>query len=222
MILHFPHASFLIPEHLRNQILLSDNELTEELLIMTDWFVDELFKFPWAAVVHFPISRLLVDVERFLEDTEEPISRVGMGVIYTSTAHGRQLKRALLPEERRMMLSCYYEPHHYELEMEVTKELANSGEALIVDCRSFPSHPLRCDADQRIPRPDFCIGKDFFYTPDSLVARAKQALMEMGYLPLVNRPYSGTIVPAAFIEDSRVSSIMIEVNRSTQSQPRMP
>lgn len=40
MILHIPYASFLIPENLRNQILLSDNELAEELLLMTDWFVD--------------------------------------------------------------------------------------------------------------------------------------------------------------------------------------
>jgi len=58
MILHIPHASFLIPENLRSQILLSDNELAEELLLMTDWFVDALFEFPAASVVRFPISRL--------------------------------------------------------------------------------------------------------------------------------------------------------------------
>ena len=176
MILHIPHASVLIPETFRDQILLSDNELTEELLLMTDWFVDELFEFPAASVMRFPISRLLVDVERFIDDADEPMSRVGMGVIYASTAHGRQLKRDLLPEERRMMLFRYYEPHHYELEREITNELANSGEALIVDCHSFPSYPLPCDADQSIPRPSFCIGTDPFHTPDPLVARARDTI----------------------------------------------
>ncbi len=63
MILHIPHASILIPENLRNQILLTDKELAQELMLMTDWFVDEIFEFPGASVVRFPVSRLLVDVE---------------------------------------------------------------------------------------------------------------------------------------------------------------
>ena len=45
------------------------------------------------------------------------------------------------------------------------------------------------------------------------MAKAKETLTEMGHSPAVNTPYGGTIVPAAFLEDPRVSSIMIEVNR---------
>ena len=114
MILHILYESFLVPENHRNQILLSDNELAEVSLLMTDWFVDALFEFPGASFVRFPVSRLLVVVEHFRDDADEPMSRVGIGVIYASTAYGRQLKRDLLPEERRMMLSRYYEPHHYD------------------------------------------------------------------------------------------------------------
>lgn len=44
--------------------------------------------------------------------------------------------------------------------------------------------------------------------------------MELGHLASVNRPYSGTIVPAAFIEYPSVSSIMIEVNRSLYMDER--
>ncbi len=144
-----------------------------------------------------------------------------MGVIYTSTAHGKRLKRELLPEERRMIFSRYYEPHHFKLEKEVKRELTDRGKALIVDCHSFPSHPLPCDADQCIPRPEFCIGTDVFHTPGSLVRRAKETLTEMGCLSEVNRPYNGSIVPASFLNDPRVSSIMIEVNRGLYMDERM-
>ena len=65
VILHIPHSSRVIPEELRNQFVLSDDELSAELRLMTDAFTDELFTLPGATVVRFPFSRLVVDVERF-------------------------------------------------------------------------------------------------------------------------------------------------------------
>ncbi|OGI41179.1 MAG: hypothetical protein A2140_03605 [Candidatus Muproteobacteria bacterium RBG_16_62_13] len=70
MILHIPHSSCTIPEEFRDQIVLSDEDLGAELRMMTDAFTDELFALPETAVVRFPVSRLLVDVERFPDDTE--------------------------------------------------------------------------------------------------------------------------------------------------------
>ncbi len=215
MILHIPHSSPVIPENFRDQIVLSDEDLLAELLLMTDWHTDELFVYPDASIVQFPISRLLVDVERFSDDAAEPMSRVGMGVIYTSTSHGKQLKRELQLQEREIIVSRYYEPHHRELHETVKKELETWGNALIVDCHSFPSSPLPCDADRSTPRSDFCIGSDAFHTPDSLVQLAEQTLMKLGHVPTLNRPYSGSIVPIAYYKKNlRVSSIMIEINRS--------
>ena len=82
MILHLPHASTLIPEDLRNDFLLSDQELLEELNRITDHATDVIFQqaFPEAKVILFPVSRLVVDPERFSEDSQEPMSQVGMGV----------------------------------------------------------------------------------------------------------------------------------------------
>jgi len=76
MILHIPHASRHVPEALRGQFVLDDHALGEELARVTDAFTDELFDSPGACRVVFPLSRLVVDVERFSRDRDEPMSRV--------------------------------------------------------------------------------------------------------------------------------------------------
>jgi N-formylglutamate deformylase len=155
-----------------------------------------------------------VDVERFLNDIEEPMSRVGMGVIYTRTAFGKTLRRSLQWQEVRSLVSEYYEPHHSKLLAEVNKELEKYGKALIVDCHSFPSHPLPCDVDQSTPRLDFCIGTDSFHTPKELLEITERIIKGSGYTVEIDQPYSGSLVPTAFYKkDHRVVSILIEVNR---------
>lgn len=215
MILHIPHASRIIPADLRDQIVFSDAELDAELTLMTDAFTDELFTLAGTPTVRFPISRLLVDVERFADDAQEPMSQVGMGMIYTRTAHGEKLRRTLGPQERRHLVGQYYEAHHQRLSTAVKDELERYGQALIVDCHSFPSQPLPCERDQSMPRPDLCIGTDAFHTPRALAQATARRIQEMGYRVGINRPYAGTMVPMAFYQkDRRVASIMIEVNRS--------
>lgn len=215
MILHIPHSSRIIPENLREQIVLSDADLAAELTLMTDAFTDELFSLPQATTVRFPVSRLIVDVERFPDDAQEPMSKVGMGMIYTRTAHGNPLKRTLQPREIRHLVAQYYEAHHERLLTEVRNELVKYGKALIVDCHSFPSRPLPCDENQSIPRPEFCIGTDSFHTPGALIRATVRSIKKVGYSVGIDHPYAGTMVPMAFYrKDRRVASIMIEVNRS--------
>lgn len=213
MILHIPHSSKEIPGNLRDQIVLSDDELTAELILMTDAYTDELFTFTKATSVKFPLSRLLVDVERFPDDAEEPMSRVGMGMIYTRTATGKKLKQCLQPDERAHLRSLY-KAHHEALLHETECELTSPGTALIIDCHSFPSHPLPCDRDQSVNRPDFCIGTDSFHTPRALAQMIVENLKQIGYTVQMNCPYDGTLVPLKYYKkDPRVTSVMIEVNR---------
>ena len=86
IVLHPPHASTFIPEDLRDDFLLSDEELREELNRITDHATDVIFQqaFPEAKAIVFPVSRLVVDPERFSEDSQEPMSQLGMDVTYTS------------------------------------------------------------------------------------------------------------------------------------------
>src|SRR6266545_5203929 len=89
-VIHLPHSSAVVPPEFRDAIVLDDEELRLELLRITDWFTDELFPVPsrQGKVVRFPLSRLVLDPERFLDDEVEPMAARGMGVIYTQTSHG--------------------------------------------------------------------------------------------------------------------------------------
>ena len=82
IILHLPHDSTFIPEDLRQDFLLSDQELQAELNWITDHTTDLIFQqaFPDAQSVVFPVSRFVADPECFSEDSQEPMSQVGMGV----------------------------------------------------------------------------------------------------------------------------------------------
>jgi len=96
----------------------------------------------------------------------------------------------------------------------VKRELAEHGNALVVDCHSFPSRSLPCDRNQSVPRPDFCIGTDSFHTPQALADLTALSLRKMGYTVQVDRPYGGALVPMeSYRRDRRVASIMIEINR---------
>lgn len=213
MILHLPHSSRTIPQAVRGQFVLPDDELSAELPLITDAFTDELFALAGATTLRFPLSRLVVDVERYPDDGDEPMSKVGMGMIYTRTTSGLNLRRTLEARERASLLSIY-ETHHQLLSQEVKKDLAEHGKALVVDCHSFPSHPLPCDRDQSVLRPDFCIGTDPFHTPEALAESTALNLKKMGYSVRLNRPYEGTLVPVEFCrKDRRVASIMVEINR---------
>ena len=63
MILHLSHDSTFILEDLRQDSLLSDNELQKELNWITDHATDVIFQkaFLKAHAVVFPVSRLVLD-----------------------------------------------------------------------------------------------------------------------------------------------------------------
>jgi len=181
---------------------------------MTDHLTDLLFDLPGVETIRFPVSRLVLDPERFESDDGEFMAARGMGVVYTHTSEMRPLRRALSPEERNRLIVHYYRPHHAALEAAVARALERSATCLVIDAHSFPSVPLPYELDQESRRPDICIGTDVFHTPEKLRDLAVKAAMDVGWSVEVDRPFSGALVPMAFYRsDARVIAIMIEVNR---------
>ncbi len=200
-----------IPEESRGHFHLCDSDLKKELIRLTDAHTDELFLLNGAHRLVFPISRLVVDPERFENDQDEPMAERGMGVVYTKTHDGRALKS---DHNREILLETYYRLHHKTLREWVEARLEITGRCLIIDCHSFPSSPLPCDLDQNPDRPDFCIGTCKPHTSDLLEQFTVDAVRRLGLSVEVDQPYAGTIVPTEYLgKDPRVSSLMIEVNR---------
>jgi N-formylglutamate deformylase len=216
-ILHIPHASRTIPAHVRQELLLDDAALKFELLTMTDAYTDELFALSvrGAVTVRHPVSRLVVDPERFRDDVSEPMAARGMGAVYTRTADGRPLRAAADVTDRERLLAEWYDPHHRRLTDAVERALNHHGHCLIIDCHSFPSVPLPCDLDSSVPRPAICIGTDSFHTPPGLVAAAIGFCERRQLTVAVDEPFAGSIVPNRWYRtDPRVLSVMVEVNRA--------
>ncbi len=213
-ILHVPHSSVLIPERERGAIRISEAELAVELLRMTDYFTDHLFTCEASnRKVVYPVSRLVCDPERFVNDEDEPMAEKGFGIIYEKTSTGRPLRVKPSSSERERILEQYYRPHHEVLTKSVDKVLEHWGRCLIIDCHSFSSIPLPFE-DETLMRPDICIGTDDFHTPSWLKDIAISFFEEQRLSVLPNEPYSGTLVPLKHLEHyENVWSVMIEVNR---------
>jgi N-formylglutamate deformylase len=219
IIFHIPHSSTFIPEDIRSDILLSDEELLAEIRLMTDWYTDELFDHAVSYLgnsIKFPVSRLVVDPERFADDETECMSEVGMGVIYTKTSSGLPLRNAsLMVNTRSQLLDRFYYPHHQVLSAAVSSQLDEEGAVLIIDCHSFPDESLPYEKWQDQHRPDICIGTDPYHTPKELSSNLKSSFESLGYKVELNKPFTGSIVPTIYYsKDENVHSIMIEINRS--------
>ena len=213
-VLHIPHSATAIPPDLRSHLGMSEEELRQELLLMTDWYTDEIFALEDSVSVRFPVSRLVLDPERFVDDTKEVLSSRGMGVIHTRTSHGFQLREPPTPTERSDLVNRFYVPHHAALCDAVDSALKYRGHCLVVDCHSFPSQPLPYEHDQSSDRPQVCLGTDSTHTPEWLVDLAKNLFRGACLEVAIDRPFSGALVPTKHLDRQlSVLAIMIELNR---------
>jgi len=215
IVLHIPHASQTIPEDVRSTFLPDAVTIEHELLIMTDAWTEEVVAGfgPEAARVIFPVSRLVVDPERFRDDADEPMAARRMGATYTRLSTGEPL-RTLGETERRRLMETYYDPHHARLENAVADALMRFDCCIIVDVHSFSSTPLPHEPDQTVPRPELCIGFDRFHSPFAKTAALWRICEENGFCVDLNRPFSGSIVPHRYWNaDRRVRSLMLEIRR---------
>lgn len=204
MILHIPHSST------NTGSVEFDRDITHELNIMTDWYTDELFDHPNADRVVLNVSRLMCDVERYTDPTQEPMERYGMGVCYTKTSNGDTL-RTFDDKEREHIIETHYKPHHRRLESVIGLQFEALKTVFIVDCHSFSRTQLKHEEDAN--RPDICLGTDDEHTPSELVDELMVYFATNGLTVAVNSPFSGTMVPTVYRGNNDVKSIMIEVNR---------
>lgn len=183
---------------------------------MTDWHTDRVFEGIGrlgATMFVSKLSRLVVDLERFPNDGDEPNAKLGQGAVYTRTTDGAEL-RSIGAVARQALIDQVYAPYHAALTELVAGVVGEFGTCMVLDCHSFSSVPLPSETDQSSNRPDICIGTDRYHTPAGLATRLKEAFVSEGFRVQRNRPFSGALVPMTYYrKDRRVSAVMIEVRR---------
>ncbi len=218
-ILHVPHSSRFIPDEVRSDILLTDEDLKNELDEMTDSHTEVLAETaareskirPW--IFLNTLSRLVIDPERF-PDAREQMNTIGMGAVYQSTSTGKNLRR---PDEgkEKDLLEKFFHPYARVFENFVTRRLSTLDQVIIVDVHSYRARIHMNSLNKGLRRPAICIGVDGFHTPEWLQERAKKCFSQIGDIA-INEPYSGTYVPLTkWGVDAKVSSIMMENRADT-------
>ena len=221
LIVHIPHASQFIPETERAGLAIDDAELRRQQQAIVDHRTDELFapQNPNAIIVAAPVSRLVVDVERFRDDKDEPTAKYGMGAVYTRGVNGVPLRPKLEASERERLLKTWYDPHHAKLNREVER-LCTTGsrECILIDAHSYPLDPLPTELSNSSSRPEICIGSDAQWSrgiESIVVAHFEKAGYEVG----LDTPYKGSLVPSVVTSNpltntyAGFSTVMIEVRR---------
>lgn len=208
-MLNIPHSSTIIPEWAVNDITIPNAELDLLIDFMTDKDVDKLWSFvPADSKQVATVSRLIVDTERYRNDTDEAMALKGMGLYYTHTPDGKRFRHRR--EDTYSRCLRVYDEYHASLEAKVAGCLAEHGKCIILDCHSFHDDMNYTDYDPST-FPDVCIGINGAIGADA--GFVMEVFETAGYTVKVNEPFAGSLVPLKYLNDSRVSSVMIELNR---------
>ncbi len=217
VLVHVPHAGTWIPSREREAFLLDDDDLAEELRLMTDHRTDVLAGTSHelgATVVVNRLSRLVVDPERFA-DGEEEMEQVGMGFAYDRTAHGRPL-RHLDDADRARLRRRWFDPYSDAVAVATRQLVEAHGRCIVIDVHSYPAQRLPYERHGDGPRPELCLGTDPDHTPAWLAEGVVRLCADRGVWVERDTPFAGVYIPSwAYRQDERVQGVMLEIRRDT-------
>jgi len=157
-----------------------------------------------------PFSRIYCDVEKFIDDENEVMSKYGQGVFYTKDCKGNVFRR-INQDYKDRILESYYFPYHKGLD-ELTLSLLDKR-LIIVDCHSYDEECVQHNKTESYE--DICLGYDEQYYSKKLVDGVRDIFVKNGFSVSYNTPYEGTLIPNAIYDKNipEVFCIMIEINK---------
>lgn len=219
LIVHVPHAGQAMSQNFVSRQILNADFMKKENAYIADFLVDNLLPLGLKNVVRFSMSRMLCDVERFLDAENEPMEKYGMGAVYTHDSQGRQFIESD-SIYRQSVIENYYLPHHAKMQKLTDSILQSHERCYILNWHSFWDDYVK-RMFQMDDCPDICIGTDERFL-DSAWLRATQAYFEgKGYSTSINHPFCGSFVPSKhyYENDTRVKSLMLEFNKRLYLTP---
>lgn len=206
-----PHTGTFLPNVDKSQKFAP---LRENALLLADEQVDKLYPFLSNKIMS-DYSRFVVDLERYLDDSQEEMAQRGMGYLYNRLIDGTLFNRAVFGG------NAYYTQYYKHKHLQLKQAIENIGDgAVLLDLHSFNPFPLACDIDTRPGRPDICLGFNTGLTKpdDALLHRLKNTFEERGLKVAVNTPFSGAMTADTHI---KYKSLMIEINKKCYLENRV-
>ena len=211
-IIHIPHSSLEVPKEFRERLLVDDEYFGKENKYISDYKIDEFIPKDYPNIVKFNYSRMFCDVERYLDDSKEEMSKYGMGAIYNKDSNGNEFIK-LNKKYRDFVIDKYYKKHHENLDLMVEKLLKKYNDCFIIDLHSFSDEFVNKMFNKN-NNPDICIGINKSNYDIDLLEKTINHFSSYGYSVMINYPYSGSIISNKY---PNVKSIMIEVNKRVYS-----
>ena len=205
-IIHIPHASLEIFPGFKKRLTVSYSDFQRENKFISDYLVDRFVPDNFNNIVKFKYSRMFCDVERYLDDSKEEMSKYGMGVLYTKDSNGRVFVNR---EKDEGWIINLYKSHHEELDNMVANVLNKKGDCFIIDLHSF-SDEFVYKMFSKKNNPDICLGINKNNYDKELVVKTISHFKKYGYSVRINYPYSGSIISNKY---PYVKSMMIEINK---------
>ncbi len=214
LLIHIPHASLHLPPDFWRDVMVDRKIIENNLHFMADYKVDELARNIDCHKIIAKYSRLYCDVERFRDDSDEPMARLGMGAVYTHLPGGAHY-RQVTPERREEIIRQAYEPHHAQLNKLSQKIVAQYGSCMMIDLHSYSDDLVRKLFGYTENLPDICLGYDDEWFSENNALKLKTYIEQLGYSCALNYPYEGALVPMDFYRDKTpgLRSVMLEINR---------
>ena len=214
ILINIPHASLCLPPDFWCDVMVDRKIIEHNLSFMADYKVDELARDIDCHKITAKYSRLYCDVERFRNDVDEPMARLGMGAVYTHLPGGMQY-RQVTPECREEIINQAYEPHHAQLNKLSQKIVTQHGSCMMIDLHSYSNDLVRKLFGYTENLPDICLGYDDEWFSENDALKLKLYIEKLGYSCVLNYPYAGALVSMDFYRDKKpgLRSVMLEINR---------
>lgn len=213
IVIHIPHSSVYLPSSFYTRLLVDKEKIEKENIFVSDYLVDRLVPSGCDNVLKFNYSRLFCDVERFLDDELEVMSKLGMGAIYTKDSDGN-IFIDVDKDYKDDVIVNYYVPFHELIDRAVENVVNDYGKCYFIDLHSF-SDEFVLKVLNKGNNPDICIGFEEDYIDEDFLDYTVNFFRGKGYSVAINYPYNGTLIPNICYKnkDIKINSIMIEINK---------
>lgn len=206
LILTIPHSSIIVKNDGTIKPILFP-KVQADALQCADLYTDILFDCDNAIKIICPISRMMIDVERYLDNSKEIMAQYGRGYFYTVLNDGCTIYRDTI---RPSTLDIYLD-YHKNIKNAVQNAKDNNYEPFIIDCHSFNEKPFEFDLckDKKDRDVDICFGyNNKNDLPKSVFDKINKWAKHNNYKYTFNQPYSGSMIC-----DGCNKSLMIEINK---------